>query len=139
MIEPGKKIALEYTVFLENGLQIDTNVGEKPLVFMEGENQVFPALENAVVGLRAGDQKKISLSPEDAYGQILKEGFRDVQIEVLPSQYRYVGAVVGVKDPAGGIYPIRVHRLSDDIATLDFNHPLAGKTLLFDVKIVKVD
>lgn len=139
MIEPGKKVAIEYTVSLENGLQIDTNVGEEPLVFVEGEAQVFPALENAVLGLDVGDMKKISLGPDDAYGQVMQEGFREVPLEVVPHEHRYIGAVVGVKDPAGGIYPIRVHRVSDDKATLDFNHPLAGKTLLFNVKIIKVD
>ncbi len=139
MIEPGKKFALEYTVFLEDGMQIDTNVGDKPLVFVTGTKQVFPALENALQGLQPGDIKKITLAPEDAYGPVLKEGFREVDLEVVPSQFRYVGAVVGVQDPAGGVYPIRVQRVSDDKAMLDFNHPLAGKTLLFDIKVLAVD
>ena len=139
MIENGKKVALEYTVFLENGVEIDSNVGEKPLEFIHGKNQVFPALEDAVTGLVTGDLKRIVLSPDDAYGPILKEGFREVELETVPSEYRYVGAVVGVQDPAGGIYPIRVTKVTDDVAVLDFNHPLAGKTLLFDIKIVHID
>lgn len=139
MIENGKKVSLEYTVFLDNGMQIDTNVGEAPLVFVEGAQQVFPALEKALIGLDVGDIKKVSLGPEDAYGPVLKEGFREVELEVVPHQYRFVGAVVGVQDPEGGVYPIRVHKVTDDKAVLDFNHPLAGKTLLFDVKVVQVD
>lgn len=139
VIENGKKVSLEYTVFLDNGMQIDTNVGEAPLVFVHGEKQVFPALEKALLGLDVGDVKKISLEPQDAYGPILKEGFREVELEVVPHQYRFVGAVVGVQDPEGGVYPIRIHTVSDDKAVLDFNHPLAGKTLLFDVKVVQVD
>lgn len=139
MIENGKKVALEYTVFLEDGLQIDTNVGEEPLVFVHGEKEVFPALEKAVLGLKEGDLKRITLAPEDAYGPILQEGFREVQLEVLPLEFRHVGAVVGLQDPAGGIYPIRVHRVTDDKAVLDFNHPLAGKTLHFDIKVVRVE
>ena len=139
VIENGRKVSLEYTVFLESGVQIDSNVGEEPLVFVHGEKQVFPAFENALTGLKPGDMKKISLSPSDAYGPVQKEGFREVELEVLPHQYRFVGAVVGVQDPAGGIYPIRVQKITDDKAVLDFNHPLAGQTLLFDIKVVQVD
>lgn len=138
MIEKGNKISLEYTVFLEDGTQIDTNVGEEPLVFVLGMNQVFPALEGALLGLKIGDTKKIILHPEDAYGPIVKEAFREVDVESVPPQFRFVGAVLGVQDPAGGVFPIRVHEIKEEKVILDFNHPLAGRTLQFDVKVVDV-
>lgn len=139
MIQKGKKVALEYTVFLEDGTQIDTNIGEEPLMFVLGSNQVFPALESELLGLKIGDTKKIILAPEDAYGPIVKEAFREVDLDAVPPQFRFVGAVLGVQDPAGGIFPIRVHEIKKEKATLDFNHPLAGKTLKFDVKVISVD
>ncbi len=138
MIQNGKKVSLEYTVFLADGTQIDSNVGEDPLVFVLGQNQVFPALESELLGLKVGDTKQITLQADQAYGPIVSEAFREVDTDTVPSQYRFVGAVLGVQDPAGGVYPIRVHKVNDDKIVLDFNHPLAGQALRFDVKVVEV-
>ncbi len=139
MIQKEKKISLEYTVFLEDGTQVDTNIGEEPLMFVLGSNQVFPALESELLGLKIGDTKKITLNPEDAYGFVVPEAFREVDLEAVPDQFRFVGAVLGVQDPSGGVFPIRVHEIKEEKVTLDFNHPLAGKTLQFQVKVVGVD
>ena len=138
MISSGKKVSLEYTVFLEDGTQIDTNVGEDPLTFVLGSNQVFPALEQALLGLKVGDTKQIVLKPEEAYGQIIPDAFREVEIDAVPEPFRYVGAVLGVQDPSGGVYPIRVHQIKEEKVVLDFNHPLAGRQLRFDVKVLEV-
>jgi FKBP-type peptidyl-prolyl cis-trans isomerase SlyD len=139
MINKGKKVSLEYTVFLEDGTQIDTNIGDDPLVFILGSNQVFPALEQELLGLKVGDTKKITLRPEEAYGPVVPEAFREVDVESVPPQFRFVGAVLGVQDPSGGVFPIRVHQINEEKVTLDFNHPLAGRTLQFDVKVLGVE
>ena len=137
-LDHGKKISLEYTVFLEDGTQIDSNVGEDPLVFVLGSHQVFPALEQALFGLKVGDQKQVFLKPEEAYGPVIAEAFKEVDREAVPDAFRYVGAVLGIQDPAGGVYPIRVHQVNDEKIVLDFNHPLAGKSLKFDVKVLGI-
>lgn len=139
MIKHGQKVSLEYTVFLDDGTQVDTNVGEDPLIFILGANQLFPALENALLTLDVGDTKQVVLKAEEAYGPIVPDAFREVELETLPATYRYEGAVLGVQDPNGGVYPIRVHAIKEQKAVLDFNHPLAGRALRFDVKIVNVD
>lgn len=139
MIRNGHRVSLEYTVFLEDGTQIDTNVGEDPLVFVLGSHAVFPALEEALMGLKIGDRKEIQLSADQAYGPIVQEAYREVDIEVVPPQFRKEGAVLGVQDPTGNVFPIRVHELKGPRVVLDFNHPLAGKSLKFDVKVVSVD
>lgn len=139
MIKHGQKVSLEYTVFLEDGTQVDTNIGDDPLVFVLGSNQVFPALEQALLGLKVGDTKQITLNPEEAYGPVVKEAFREVGLDTVPEQFRHEGAVLGIQDPAGGVYPIRVHQIIDKKAVLDFNHPLAGRSLRFDVKVVSAD
>lgn len=77
MIQHGKKVSLEYTVFLEDGTQIDTNIGEDPLVFVLGSNQVFPALEQALLGLKIGDTKRVVLKAEEAYGPVVPDAFRE--------------------------------------------------------------
>ena len=138
MIQKGKKVSLEYTVFLEDGMQIDSNVGETPLVFTVGLNQLFPALEQVVVELKVGEKKEVLLRAEEAYGPIVPEAFKEVEIDAIPSKFRYVGAILGVQDPAGGVFPIRVHEIKESKAVLDFNHPLAGKNLRFNVKVVEV-
>ncbi len=139
MIKNGQKVSLEYTVFLEDGTQIDTNVGENPLVFVLGEHKVFPALEQALMGLQVGDSHQILLPPEDAYGPVVPDAFREVDLEAVPASYRFEGAVLGVQDPQGGVFPIRVHKIKEKKVVLDFNHPLAGRSLRFDVKVVRVE
>lgn len=138
MIKHGQKVSLEYTVFLDDGTQVDTNVGEEPLIFVLGSNQLFPALENEIVALDVGEGKQVLLNPEEAYGPVVSDAFREVELQSLPENYRYEGAVLGVQDPNGGVYPIRVHSIEEEKAVLDFNHPLAGKSLRFDVKVVNV-
>lgn len=139
MIERGKQVSLEYAVFLEDGTQIDTNRGDDPLVFEVGSNNVFPALENALIGLKTGDEKNIFLSAEEAYGPVVADAFREVALESVPEQFRKVGAVLGIQDPAGGVFPIRVHAIQGERIVLDFNHPLAGRALRFDVKVLQVN
>ncbi len=138
MIEHGKRVALEYTVFLSDGTQIDSNIGEEPLKFVLGSHQVFPALEEALLGLKVGDAKQIVLSPEQAYGHVVADAYREVELTLVPESFRFAGAVLGIQDPSGGVYPVRVQEIKDDKAILDFNHPLAGKSLRFEVKVVDV-
>jgi len=138
MIKHGQKVSLEYTVFLDDGTQIDSNVGEAPLVFTFGSNQLFPALEEAILALNVGDTRQVTLRAEEAYGPVVPDAFREVELESLPATYRFEGAVLGVQDPNGGVYPIRVHAIKQEKAILDFNHPLAGQSLRFDVKVVHV-
>lgn len=139
MIKSGKKVSLEYTVFLADGTQIDSNIGEDPLTFVHGAHQVFPALENALLGLKVGDTKQVMLKAEEAYGPVVPDAYREVDIDTVPAPYRYAGAVLGIQDPSGGVYPIRVREVKDQKIVLDFNHPLAGQALRFDVKVIHVD
>ncbi len=138
MIKNGHRVALEYSVFLEDGTQVDTNVGDDPLVFVLGSHQVFPALEQALLGLKVGDFKQIVLTPEDAYGPVVKEAFREVDLEHVPEPLRKVGAVLGLQDPSGGVYPVRIYQIKGNRAVLDFNHPLAGQSLRFEVKVLSI-
>lgn len=138
MIKKGVKVALEYTVSLEDGTQIDSNIGESPLEFVLGTDQMFPALEAQLLGLKAGEEKQIILEAHEAYGLVVEEAFREIDLEAVPQKYRIEGAIIGVQDPEGGVFPIRVHKIEGEKAILDFNHPLAGRSLHFQVKVVGV-
>lgn len=139
MIEQGKQVSIEYSVFMDDGKIIDTNVGEEPVVFLQGSHQILPALEESIEGLNIGDQKTITLSPENAYGIIDENAFKEVDVQLIPEQMRYEGAILGVQDEGGQQFRIRVHKIAEDKAIIDFNHPLAGHTLTFDLKILHVD
>ena len=80
----------------------------------------------------------MTLQAEEAYGLVVPEAYKEVDVETIPESYRYAGAVLGVQDPAGGVYPIRVHEVRPDRIVLDFNHPLAGQALCFDIKVIEV-
>jgi FKBP-type peptidyl-prolyl cis-trans isomerase 2 len=138
MIENGKQVAIEYSVFTEDHMQIDSNVGEEPLVFLSGANQILPALEESLQGLDVGDTKKVTLPPEKAYGEINPLAYREIDAKVIPEDLRFEGALLIVTDEQLGEMLIRIDSLQGDKAVLDFNHPLAGKTLTFDVKVLDI-
>ncbi len=138
MIQNGKQVSMEYSVFLDNGQLVDTNVGETPLVFYQGMHQILPALEDEIANLNEGESKKVTLAPDRAFGQVDPTAFREVDSGAIPEEMRYEGAILGVQDEMGNQYRIRVHEVNGEKAVIDFNHPLAGKTLTFEMKIIEV-
>jgi len=138
MIENGKQVAIEYSVFSDDNTQIDTNVGKDPLVFLFGSHQILPALEEALRGLEVGDSKKVTLNPDSAYGDINPHAYKKVEAKLIPEDLRFEGALLVVSDEQFGEMLIRVDSLDGEQVVLDFNHPLAGKTLKFDVKVLDI-
>ena len=137
MIEQGKEVSIEYSVFLEDGTQVDTNVGKEPLIFKHGSKQILPALEDALMGLSEGETKRVKLPPDKAYGNVDPSALKEVNADLIPQDLRYVGALLVIPDEQGDVL-IRVQKLEGDKAMLDFNHPLAGQMLTFDIKVLKV-
>ena len=129
---------MEYSVFLEDDTQVDTNVGKEPLSFLYGSGQILPGLEEKLSEMDIGDHKRIILDPEHAYGIINPTAFKEVDATLIPENLRYEGAVLVISDESFGEMMIRVDALKEDKVVLDFNHPLAGKTLTFDVKILNI-
>lgn len=138
MIENGKQVAIEYSVFLDDNTKIDTNVGKDPLIFLFGAHQILPALEEALRGLEVGDTREVTLSPDDAYGDVNPDAYKTVEARLIPEDLRFEGALLVVSDEQFGEMLIRVQKLEGDQVILDFNHPLAGKTLKFDVTVLDV-
>ena len=138
MIENGKQVAIEYSVFSDDNTQIDTNIGKDPLVFLFGSHQILPALEEALRGLEVGDSKKVILDPDSAYGDINPQAYKKVEAKLIPEDLRFEGALLVGSDEQFGEMLIRVDSLDGEQVVLDFNHPLAGKTLKFDVKVLDI-
>ena len=138
VITEGSKVSLEYTLNIEGGETVDSNTGDDPLVYTQGNNEIIPALEEELSGLAAGDEKQVTLQPEEAYGAVDPDAFREVPLEQIPEDARNEGQLLIMQDQQGNQQQIKVSEIRDDTALLDLNHPLAGKTLQFDVKIVDV-
>ena len=136
VIDTGKNVGFEYTLTLDDGTVVESNVGGDTALFVHGEGQILPALEGAISGLGVDDQKTVSLEADDAYGPVNPEAFREIPIEQIPEDARVVGTSLSTEGYDG---PIRVHEVRDDSIVLDFNHPLAGQALTFDIRIVSVD
>jgi FKBP-type peptidyl-prolyl cis-trans isomerase SlyD len=138
VVQNGAVVSLEYTLTGEDGKVIDSNKGKEPLKYTQGENQIVPGLEKQMAGMKVGGEKKVKVKPEDAYGPVNKDAFQEFPKEKIPPDGLKVGAVLMAKGPQGESIPVRVHEIKDKTVVLDLNHPLAGKTLTFDVKVLDV-
>jgi FKBP-type peptidyl-prolyl cis-trans isomerase 2 len=140
VITEGSKVSLEYSLTLEDGEAIDgnTGAGQEPLVYTQGNSEILPALEAELDGLAQGDQKQVTLQPDQAYGEVDPAAFQEVPLEQIPEDARRQGQLLVMQDQQGNRQQIRVSEIREESAVLDLNHPLAGKTLHFDVKIVDV-
>jgi len=137
-VAEGKLVSLEYTLTLDDKTVVDSNVGDKPLTYTHGSHQLIPGLEKALEGMAVGDTKQVTVAPEDAYGETDPKAVQEVQKQLIPPDALKVGTRLQGKTPSGQmVYPL-VSEIKDDTVVLDFNHPLAGKTLHFDVKVVDV-
>lgn len=138
MIADGSKVSIEYTLKLDDGSTADTNVGGDPLVYEQGKGQILPALEKELAGLSVDDTKKVNLSAKDGYGEIDPAAIQKVPASAIPEEARKAGAQLVAQDAAGQQRPVRVQAVEGDQVVVDMNHPLAGKALHFDVKILAI-
>jgi FKBP-type peptidyl-prolyl cis-trans isomerase SlyD len=137
-ISDGSTVSIEYTLTLDNGEVIDSNVGQKPLTYEQGKGQIIAGLESELDGLEAGDEKKVSVMPEAGYGPVRQEAIMTLKRDQLPENAREVGTQIQAQGPNGQTLQGKVVSLTEEKATLDFNHPLAGENLHFEVKILEV-
>lgn len=137
-VSQGNTVSIEYTLTGEDGAEIESNAGGDPLVYIHGIGQIIPGLEKGLEGMNLGDSKKISVSPEEGYGVIDSEAFVEVPKDNIPEEARKIGAQLQSTGENGEeFFPI-VTEVKDDVLVLDFNHPMAGKTLNFDVKVTDI-
>ena len=138
VVKDGMLVSMDYTLKGTDGKLIDTNKGREPLKYVHGQKMMIPGLERELTGMKVGGEKNVTVKPEDAYGPINKNAFQEVPKEKLPANGLKVGAVLAAKSPEGQVVPMRVHEIKDSTVVMDMNHPMAGKTLVFNVKIVDI-
>lgn len=135
----GKVITLEYTLKSEDERTVYlSNVGEDPLIYTQGANQVLPGIESAVEGMTVGQTKQVVVEPGHGFGERDPAAIQEIPKESVPDGIQ-VGTQLHGKDQAGRDIRPMVTEIRDQTVLLDFNHPLAGKTLFFDLKVVDID
>ena len=136
LVSKGKTVAIEYTLTLEDGSTVQSNVGGAPLSFVAGEGQMIPGLEAALEGKAARERVKIRIPPEQAYGLSDPQKMQQVSLDKIPEDARKVGTLLRAEGIDG---PVRVAEVRPDVVVLDYNHPLAGKALTFDVLVLSIN
>ncbi|MDH1262350.1 peptidylprolyl isomerase [Pseudomonas sp. GD03944] len=137
-IGPDKEVTLHFALKLENGDVVDSTFDKQPATFKVGDGNLLPGFEQAIYGLKAGDKRSLPIAPEQGFGQGNPQN-----VQVMPrSQFQDMelseGLLVIFNDAANTELPGVVKSFDDNQVTIDFNHPLAGKSLSFDVEIIDV-
>ncbi len=138
VIGPGKAITLNFAIKLQDGQIIDSNFDAEPARFEFGDGNIPEGFEQAMLGLKPGEHVELTIAPERGFGM-----HNPSNIQVMPrSQFKDMelepGLVISFQEP-GGELPGVITDFNDDKVTVDFNHPLAGKTLIFEVAVKAVE
>ena len=120
-------------------LRLCTWFGKEPLVYTHGAHQIVPGLEKNLAGVKVGETKHVEVTPEDGYGPVDPKRTQEVEIDKIPEGARKVGSKLTGRGPNGQTMFAEVREIKDKMVILDMNHPLAGKKLIFDVKVLKVE
>lgn len=131
----GQKVRVNYRGTLENGTEFDSSYDREPLEFTIGEGEVIPGFEQAVEGMEVGQHKTVTIQPDDAYGERHDEAVQGVPLDIFDEE-PHPGEIVSLVAPDGTEVMATVAEVKDQEVTLDFNHPLAGEPLTFDLELL---
>ncbi len=139
-VKKGDKVKVEYTGKLKDGTVFDTSKGKTPLCFEVGARQVIPGFDKAVEGMNKDEEKTFTLSVEESYGPAKAELVQEIPRDKLPETPEpQEGMMLMMNAPTGQQIPARITQVVDGKVTIDINHPLAGKELTFEIKVVGVN
>ncbi|MDH3994493.1 MAG: peptidylprolyl isomerase [Gammaproteobacteria bacterium] len=139
-VSEGTRVYLNFSVSLEDGSEVDSNFGGDPVDFVIGDGSLLPGFERLLFGMEGGERQMFTVLPENAFGQpndnnlqfLPRDQFdEDVELEI--------GLVFSFADAGGGELPGMIIEFDESEVTVDFNHPLAGRTILFDVLVHRVE
>jgi len=135
----GDKVRIHYTGKLDDGTQFDSSAGREPLEFDLGGGGVIPGFDSAVDGMAVGESKSVKIESEQAYGPRHEELIQDVPKSELPDDIEIsVGLQLQAQSPEGQVMRFVIAAITEEVITLDGNHPLAGQTLNFDIELVEI-
>ena len=137
----GDKVAVHYVGTFPSGEVFDSSVARnEPIEFELGSGQMIPGFDKAVMGMEVAEKKKINLGPDEAYGPVDKDRFYTFPKENLPEGMEpKAGDQLMLSDNAGNQVPVTVSEVAVESVTVDANHPMAGKELVFDIELVSIN
>lgn len=135
----GTSVTLFFSLSLENGDIVDSNFEAKPATFTVGDGSLLPGFEQALFGLKSGAKEQIVIPPEKGFGQPNPNNIQSVDRESFAEMELAEGLVVSFADPAGGELPGVIASFDEQEVQVDFNHPLAGRSIVFEVEILSVE
>lgn len=128
-------LAIRYTLFSETGEILDSNEDKAPLRYQPGKGVFPPFVEEALSGICRGEERKVLVPPEKGFGEHKASLVKKTDRQNLPTQWQQVGTLVELVDDTGHERRARVVEVDDVSVCLDFNHPFAGKKLIFSIKV----
>jgi FKBP-type peptidyl-prolyl cis-trans isomerase 2 len=138
-VKKGDSVKVHYTGTLEDGTVFDSSSGREPLEFTAGNKELIPGFEGAVLGMSPGESKTERIPSDQAYGPHLEQLVHEVDRYVLPPGINTeVGQMVQITEEDGRTSPVTITKVTEDKVTMDANHPLAGKDLLFKIELIEI-
>ncbi len=137
-INHDTQVTLHFTLKLPNGDVVDTTLDKQPATFKVGDGSLLPGFEQALFGLQAGDKRSFEIEPERGFGPGNPQNVQSIARDQFDEMELEEGLLVIFQDAAGGELPGVVKTIHEKVVEVDFNHPLAGKVITFDVEIVAV-
>lgn len=135
----GDTVKINFTGKLQDGTVIETSKDRDPLEFKIGEGNVISGLEQGVIGMAAGDQKTIAVSPEDGFGQPQEDLVVELKKSEFPEDVEFaVDAYLNIESSDGKAFQARVVEIKAETVTLDANHPLAGVPINYEVELIEI-
>ena len=138
-IAQGSQVTLHFAIKLENGDVVDSTFDKQPASFTVGDGSLLPGFEMALYGLKCGDQRSLPITPDQGFGQSNPQNVQVMPRSAFAAMELSEGLLVIFNDAANAELPGVVKACDDARVTIDFNHPLAGKNLTFDVEIIEVE
>ena len=138
VVKDGLMVSLEYTLKSPEGQVLESSKGKEPLKYIHGQKMMIPGLEKELAGMKVGGEKHVTVKPEDGYGKVDPNAVQEVPKDKIPPNALKVGAVLAARSPEGMVVPMTVREIKEETVVMDMNHPMAGKTLVFDVKVVDI-
>jgi FKBP-type peptidyl-prolyl cis-trans isomerase 2 len=138
VVGQNMEVTLDYTLIVD-GNMVESTEGKQPLTYVHGQRQLITGFEQGLEGLHVGDAKELSIPPESGYGVIDPAAVVEVQKSQLPADVApEVGTVLRGVNPDGQSFRAKITEVKADTVVLDLNHPLAGKTLNFKIKVLDI-
>jgi FKBP-type peptidyl-prolyl cis-trans isomerase SlpA len=139
-VSEGTRVFVNFSLSLEDGSEVDTNFGLDPVGFVVGDGSLLPGFEQLLFGMSAGQRQLFTVLPENAFGQPNESNVQYLPRDQFDEEAEMqIGLVYSFADASGGEVPGMIIAFDDEEVTVDFNHPLAGRTILFDVLVHRVE